>query len=221
MKKKKLLLIPILLILIIGVVVFQRQTKQPYNQELSKFVYSTGKGEALFSGTLDYGHSLKMKSKEEKNNYLTVTSSGVIGDLSDGESKKGKDFFQIGVTQIVSSDKIIEKIDGKQIDTFSIIKNKIIIKSPLTAKATWTQKVTYNKEEYTATSVISKIEKSKDGKRTIYVETKIPGIKSFSKDTYEETVAYEEGKGMVYFKRSLPLIDKGLTLSSFEYYRTN
>lgn len=86
---------------------------------------------------------------------------------------------------------------------FSIIPNKIILKSPLTLGNEWKEHFVYNGNEHQAISTISNLWLDESDRRCYEIQTSVPTLESFKNQPYFETRVYTEGLGLTFFKNNI------------------
>lgn len=85
---------------------------------------------------------------------------------------------------------------------FSIIPNKIILKTPLEMNHQWEEHFIYNGEKHQAITTISNLWLDESDRRCYETQTSVPTFESFKNQPYFETRVYTEGVGLTFFKNN-------------------
>lgn len=178
---------------------------KPYNQELAK-VFSYNNGDSYnYIGIVEYYHSEKVVSadKTNQNKELIVTLEGEVEDMSGMSEPTFKRKW------IINSDVVIEKIVESNVHNdypFTIIPNRVSLRTPLEVGTHWNQPFTHNGVEYVAESKITSIKNvtiNGNEEKEITVTTGVLGIEGYEGNTYIETNTYQTGLGLVKHTHSL------------------
>lgn len=194
-------------------------TKKPknYSTELKTLLPQKETDVFYSEGTYDYAHRLSINKIVDASNYYIVDMDGAmkhIGSKKDTEI----DNFKFSDQFIVNKDFIEEKIKyNRNSASNSIMLDRIALKEPIKEGTTWEETFNDGKNKYVAKSSITKVEKTKENKSRITTYTKIENIPNFPNNTYEETRVFEEGKGIVECKKSIPLIKNGEKLENMYF----
>lgn len=183
-----------------------------YRKSLEQiFIKEKGKGLYYNGVNQDYSHVIYIKDVQEKPELTIISMEGTILN-SENEISAQRTF---DIQYVINDNSIREiirnhdiyKADGNMETLYSIIPNQIILQGPLEEGNLWFQKFSYLGKEYTAQTTLVHVSEIEEGKKIYKTETKVEGIEGFPDNTYTEIRMYEEGKGLVLFQNSQPIVN--------------
>ena len=221
---KRLILILLIVLLTISLIGCNIEKNSPNNKEsiestpvsyretLEKIFIKEKENSLHYQGVnQDYGHVVHITNVEEKPELTIITMEGTILNTTE-EIAVQRDF---NVQYVINNNSIREiirnydiyKPDGNMETLNSIIPNQVILQGPLEEGNLWFQKFSYLGKEYTAQTTLVHVSENEKGKKIYKTETKVENIEGFPDNTYIEIRVYEEGKGLVLFQNSQPIVN--------------
>lgn len=166
----------------------------------------------LYHGFAEYGHQMKLDKITDERQKRIYSISGEVYDPSGGESTKDR---TISLHYILEDNNLKqEKVEEAMLD--SKYDSLILIKTPLVAGTSWSQKVVEkNGKETLLNTLIKRVEVASDGKKEYTVR-----YEDTNSNYYEERVI-KEGSGVVAFEKLLELEDSSFPVSYFQYVGGN
>lgn len=185
-----------------------------YSKELLSYFPSVEGTVFNYSGTAEYGQTLTLNKVIENEDLVTLNFKGEILDVSEGEGNSKEDRaieteYTINKDSVTQAQKNLTRRFSQ-----SIIKDQVVLKSPIKVGNTWDQKVSIDGKEYTVTTKITDVSKDDKNKNIVQTETIINAIENYPENTYKEIKIFKEGKGLVEFKSTILL---GETKNPFEF----
>ncbi|WP_432661844.1 hypothetical protein R9X47_14860 [Wukongibacter baidiensis] len=180
--------------------------EEAYSQELAKYFPSVEGTVLNYFGTVEYGQTLTLSKVIENEDRLILGFKGEMLDLSGGESSKKKEDFILETEYEIDKDSVkeIQRNEERRYSQ-SIIREQIVLKTPIEEGKKWNQTVNIDGKEYTVETKITEISKDEKGKGLVKTETIIKDIESYPENTYQEVRTYKEDKGLVSFSTMILL----------------
>lgn len=191
------------------------KVKEGYSQEISSY-FPVVEGTVLsYYGTAEYGQTLTLNKVVENEENLKLFFKGQIQDMSEGEGAS-KDELMLETEYLINKDSVKETIKNEELRfSQSIIREQIVLKSPIKEGTTWKQTVNIDGKEYEAETKIIEVSKDEKDRNLVKTETNIKDIETYPENTYKEVRTYKEGKGLVEFSNTIIL--KGEEPTPFEF----
>ncbi|SKC85234.1 hypothetical protein [Maledivibacter halophilus] len=179
--------------------------KEVYNKDIAKYFPAVEGTVLRYYGTAEYGQTLTLNKVIENEEELRLAFKGEIDDLSDGEGPSKEELI-LEVEYVIDSDSVKEIYKNQELKhSQSIIREQIVLKSPIEEGKAWNQTVNIDGMEYEAETKIIEIFKDENGKNLVKTETLVKGMENYPEDTYKEVRVYKEDKGLVEFNKVILL----------------
>ncbi len=178
--------------------------QETYSEELAKYFPSKEGIELKYFGTAEYGHTYRLNKITDNKKDLVLDFNAEIMDMSGGEGPQREDLL-FETQYIIDKDSVKEIQKNDRRFSQSIMREQVILKTPITLNATWSQKVTLDEKEYEAKTTIIDISKDDNGISLVKTETIIEGIDFYPDNTYKEIKSFKEGKGLAAFEKIILL----------------
>lgn len=181
------------------------EAEKGYSQDIASYFPSVEGTVLRHYGTAEYGQTLTLNKVIENDDSLKLSFKGEIDDMSDGEGPS-KDELIFENQYVIDEDSAKETQNNEERKfSQSIIREQIILKTPIKEGTTWKQKVYIEGKEYEAETKITEVSKDEKEKNLVKTETIVKNIDSYPEDTYREVRTYKEGKGLVEFNSIIML----------------
>lgn len=184
------------------------ESVKPYHSQLLAIFPQTLGLTQMYHGYAEYGHFQKLVKAVEKGNIFELNFEGQMMDgIGDFESRTFTLKYEIDdqcvVEYINNQDHYNQLKDATLLN--SIIPNKVVLKAPLEVGTSWFETFPYEGSDYTAKTVITRVELNQDEKMEYETLTTVEGIEDYYMDTYKEIRIFTEGSGMTSFSNLFSL----------------
>ena len=160
------------------------------NAELKQLLPAQAGYHWVYSGFVEYGHMLNLKTVTAGDSETVYHLSGAVGDPSGGEARGD---FSLSVNYIITKGNLIQEVTGeKMMDTFTHME---LLRTPLQPGTKWEQKVKDREnKEYELACAITAVDEESGGK--VYTVE----YKDKNSDFYEQRV-FKEKTGVIQFEK--------------------
>lgn len=195
------------------------ESVEPYHSQLLAVFPQTVGLIQMYHGYAEYGHSQQLIKAGEKGNIFELNFEGQMMDgIGDFESRTFTLKYEIDnqcVIEYINNQDHYNQLEDETLLN-SIIPNKVVLKAPLEVGTSWFETFPYEGRDYTAKTIITRVELNQEGRLEYETLTTVEGIEDYYMDTYKEIRIFTEGSGMTSFSNLFSLEAVGVDYDESE-----
>lgn len=178
--------------------------EKEYSKELTKMFPLNEKKDLNYSGTFEYGETLRLFNISSDKKEMKIHIKGEVTKIADEGEGLPSSQYQFEKIYTVKEDSVIEEQkSGKA--KIAAIEKSTILKAPLDKGRTWREKLIFMGKEYDGETKILNSYIDKDNKKVVETDTTIKGVETYPNKIYKEKKVFKEGLGLIEFSNTVLL----------------